>query len=163
MTVKGIAAVITGMAAIGSAIWWLGKPRFDAYILSLYQPAPVAKQCVSIPPTGHFIESAPPGEWATIEWRGIERLKECPRPDLSGIIVNGDGIFHAVDLSITGVNLDVGVTPAFRYQFRVPEGAEPGRAWFRVTLDFHEQGRSVNSPRVFFTILDPANKNGAPP
>lgn len=151
---KEVGAIWPIALALLIAVWWLGSDKIRETLRD-FLAGDQAKQCVIIPPSGHVIEGARPGGWATVTWHNINRISDCGTPDLTGLVVNGDGIYHDVLLSTSGVKLDIGVTGEIRYRFKIPDNATPGRAWFRVTLDFHEEGRSLNSPRVPFTIVDP--------
>lgn len=149
-TLPKVAGAITAVGVIAGALWWLIEWRVAKYIKETANPS--TARCVLIPTSGHNIIPAKRGEWAIIEWRNIERIADCGAPDLTAVVVNGDGILHDTELGTSGVKLDPGITPELRYRFRIPESAEPGTAWFRVTMDFHEEGRTINSPRVFFEI-----------
>ncbi len=149
-----IMAVFALVAIIMPFGWWLVRDNVRD-VLRDFVVGSTPKRCVRIPATGHWIESAEPGQWATVVWHDIERVGNCGVPDLSALVVNGDGIYHDVETSTAGVMLPAGITPELRYRFRIPEGASPGRAWFRVTLDWPDEGRSINSPRIFFSIIEP--------
>ncbi|MBD2842717.1 hypothetical protein [Erythrobacter rubeus] len=137
-------------------VWWLIADNVRSVLRDfLIEREP--EQCVVIPSVGHNIQTAPPGDWATVTWHNIERRSDCGVPELTAIVVNGDGIYHDVRTSTSGVMLSEGITPELSYKFQVPERAAPGRAWFRVTLDFPERGRTINTPRIFFTIPERAS------
>lgn len=143
-------AIFAALAIIGPAIWWLGGDKLQSTLSDFVNPN--AAHCVRIPVNGHEIKSAAAGEWATVTWREIERTNDCGRPDIYGVLSNGDGIYHDVQLSTNGVNLKTGVTDELRYNFKIPQNVTAGRAWFRITLDFHQEGRTINSPRIYFII-----------
>lgn len=148
---KSFLAIAALMVLVVPFLWWLVadelREGLRGFILGEQQT-----QCVAIPATGHTIETAPPGKWATVTWVNVNRQDDCGPPDLTAVVVNGDGIYHDVETSTQGVNLPRGITPSISYKFLVPKKAEPGRAWFQVTLNFPEKGRTINTPRLFFTI-----------
>lgn len=149
--------IVGSVAAVSFLISIFGEPIIQSARRTLgVTSTTAASSCVYIPNDNrHKIDSAPPGGLATVTWRDVRRIRECEKPSLTAVIVNGDGLYHDVELTTNGVSLPVGVHDKVVYGFIVPESASPGEAWFRIELDFHEDSRSIRSPKIDFTILEP--------
>lgn len=148
---SGILSIVALMTIILSTIWWIAEDKVVLILKDILKDE--SHHCVVFPPSGHVIESESPGKWGTITWNGLNKFESCGIPQVTAVIVNGDGIYHDAPLSITGINVGVDEDMPIRYKFRIPPQSTPGRAWFRVTLTYSEVGRTINSPRVFFQIL----------
>lgn len=148
-----VLATIGVLSMVFTGLWFLAEPRVREFVSDLAGTHQAAKVCTVFPIAGHYIESAEPGEWATVTWTNIAKVSDCGPPDLVARVVNGDRILHDVPLNVTGIKLPLGVTTELRYKFQVPETATPGAARFYIELAYPEAGRSITSPQIPFTIL----------
>lgn len=104
--------------------------------ISDYIDREIGGVCTHIPAHGHTIRDAYAGEWTTVDWQNIVRLRDdCGPPILTGLISNGGGFLHEAPLSIPGIDLPEG-SHDLSYLFRIDERVECGAAGFRVDLIF---------------------------
>lgn len=154
-------AAVAAAALVLSGFVWLAQPRFDEYLDNRHTHEYVGGPCVTFPVAGHRAVAAAPGEWTTIYWNDLVKLRDdCGQPHVTGVITNGGGLYHDAELSISGIIVPLG-TFSMSYQFFVEDRVEEGSGRFRVTVTYPDAINGAPpaiSPWVPFTILAPTEE-----
>ncbi len=146
---QNLSAIIAFVATICVGVWWIAEDKVRQIARNLVIES--VDKCATIPASGHLIETAPAGSWGVVEWVAVERHADCGIPEITGVISNGDGILHDLELSTEGINYPVGIHN-IRYAFLVPKNVKSGRAYLMVTVNYPDAGQTINTPRIPFEI-----------